>query len=260
MKPLVVIVAAVSASLLLGTCVYVAQSGLVDCLRQRPMPESCGDVPLARTLAEWNGEQPRFASDVAAIVEDEMSEFRKHPVLQQRVQELLDDPAFSHSSIQVRVEQLGTKIVSRGIGRLPADELAAWNRLRIQLADNSPEMCAAMWTGRAGTQDIANALSKLEEPDLREWLRISAHAGVLELESSEPTPSDLDPLRTALDEAAASLSESDQQRFTRATEEGTNAAPADACLATRTLLPYAAGLQAEPRDALLRSIAGASAL
>src|SRR5690349_21177096 len=106
--------------------------------------------------------------------------------------------------------------------------------------DELGPVCSGLWTGDLDMAAMAGALSQLGDDDLRSWMRISARAGVLELESTDPVVHDELAAAEGLDAIGATLSESDRGVYDATLEAGVDADDASGC---RTLLWMLRGAQ-----------------
>lgn len=247
------VVGVVVALVAFGAAKYLVRSHPLG-LALVPQPPS---MP-AEFHAEFPAEFPTATADrVRAAMDEEMAPLLTHPELRRRAI-AISRSATSAAEGHAAAQTMGQELSRRGFRRLPFDELREWNRLRQALASGSEAACAGFWSGGLEPAVVYNALAQLSDADLRSWMRISSHAGVLELEALHPVAADEEALADGVDSILASLGETDRAAFESAIDAGEHLVePTAACNAFRWMVSIDA-LPHELQERYLRGLAAAA--
>lgn len=145
-------------------------------------------------------------------------------------------------------------LATLGFRRLSEPELLRWTELRIRMAEQSPAVCAGMWSGGATVSDGARAMAQLPDEDLRDWFALSEHAIVAELDATTPFPDHRHVLVRGLRRIGSRLPRGRREAFFAAL--GQQLGPVESCEMTLTLLRGVNQLEPDIRLRFLRSLAG----
>lgn len=148
----------------------------------------------------------------------------------------------------------GLELGALGFRRLSDEDLVRWNRLRIRLAEASPVVCAGMWNGGATDRDVATALLRLSDADLRGWFELNERAVVAELDAASPAPDYRHVLARGLRRIASRLPSARRQAFFASF--GRQLSSDEACETTLIMLRGVDHLEPDIRIRFLRSLAG----
>ena len=237
----------------LGTLVSIvvavsAYFGVQHALREDP-----SDPPDVRPPPEWNVAEPR-RDRVGEIMNEELQPLMRHP----RFRTMMTNAARGQRSGEAARDtgkRLGMELVHRGIPRLPLEGLDEWNRLRLLLADHSPRVCGAFWTGGLSEGELGQALASLGDTDLRSWMRVSAQAGILELEANAQVQANDRDLARGLETIASRMPREERRRFWAVVDAGETAPAADGCAVMKTIMTGATRMRDRPRERFLRALA-----
>jgi hypothetical protein len=149
----------------------------------------------------------------------------------------------------------GVSLLARaGIARLDAEARDALFEIRRTLADASPDVCAAFWTGNVDPETLASAMRKLDEPAQRTWITNLARAAELELAATS-TPARItgEARAAAMTELATALSPDARAAFDRASSAARPASQ-EACAGFRALAEGLRVVAPATRQLLLRIV------
>lgn len=173
------------------------------------------------------------------------------------------DPLFESSLFKERLAALPADQAAHpaqlwthaGLKRLDADDLDAWNAIRLKVAKASKPLCAGLWTGKLDIGLFVSELQKLPDPDLDAWARLSVNAMRRELESKGVPSSDPKALGRAISAIRARLPAAAATRFDSDLKQGIAVSDDEACWAFVTLAGGAVTLESSEREGLLRTLA-----
>jgi hypothetical protein len=171
---------------------------------------------------------------------------------------LAESPVFKARMASLNPEQArqaGQHWTHAGLKRLDADDLDAWNGIRLKLSLASKPLCAALWTGKLDPRLLTAELEKLSDPDLDAWARLSMKAMTREIESNGSQTLDPQALVRAIRSIDGRLSPADSVRFQSDLKQGVALPDDEACWALVTLTDGAAKLDRTEREGALRALA-----
>jgi hypothetical protein len=146
------------------------------------------------------------------------------------------------------------ELTAAGMARLDAADLDAIFGVKRALADLSPALCAAFWTGQPPAGALGEGLRQLTEEQQRIWITVSGRALFREVDSVEPPARISAAARDdAMADLTASLSPEGRAAFDQAAR---SPAPttAVACGAFRVLADGAKSLPPAEREVFLRAL------
>jgi hypothetical protein len=170
---------------------------------------------------------------------------------------LLNDPTLRRElagKSAAEAEAYTSNLAAEGVPALDADALEEWTRLRSLMADESRELCAAMWKGGMTSDMAFDALDRLSPADQRRFGELSARAGLLMLHDQRPQPPLSMTLQDGLALVVTTLWPSERTAFET---DVVNARLTDerACELMKTVLAAAKTLPSLRRTAFHRAIA-----
>lgn len=150
----------------------------------------------------------------------------------------------------------GADLSSRGMARLTDEDMERLRRLKRRLAEKSPALCEAFWTGQAQISMVHQALQEhLSESEVRDWLRINTLATKLELEDRVPARKvKQDDVGTVLLTLAGTMEAAQRDRFINTLQQGESARGQDACKAFLIMADASDVLKPADRSTLARFI------
>lgn len=81
------------------------------------------------------------------------------------------------------------ELSARGVGLLPAHDLATWMRIKLRLSERSELLCAAQWDGSSyRMEDFIAAFEKLSHDDAVAWQKVTKAALKLGARAEEEAP------------------------------------------------------------------------
>jgi hypothetical protein len=151
--------------------------------------------------SEWLNVRLGLRSKIDVIVADEYKSLVSHPKFHEATR--------GKSPAEIRA--LAATLTAAGFQHLELPDLQEWARIKLQMAERSPTLCAGMWRGRQDPALGSRALGDLAEPDLRAWARLSAKASRHALDGA-PSPSVQQDARfKGLEHIVSKLSDGDRQ-------------------------------------------------
>ena len=239
---------ALAVGLIAGVLAFVMVSQGMKLLRQRDERRK-----LEKMTAAW-GLDPATRDRIQAVLEREMKTMTASPRARQMLDERLTAAkrAGEQPDPMAVSKTMGRELVARGMRRLPDDELETMQQLRAKTAETSERTCVCFWDPTGCSEaDVLAGLARLSEPDLVTWARLSAAAGVAELENKPAPASSENDLAEGLVAIGATLSEAQRTRFDTIVNPPDKQPPskADQCFAVRTMF---AGAEKLPRPERLK--------
>jgi hypothetical protein len=125
----------------------------------------------------------------AAAYADAVVPILEEPIFQEKLRALAKTPATPAGPDGDDVfKQVGAKLVSAGMARLPGADVIAIVGVRRALAGMSTELCDAFWTGKITQPVLVDGLKRLKERDQMIWASVTARALALEVHAVDPPP------------------------------------------------------------------------
>jgi hypothetical protein len=151
--------------------------------------------------SEWLNVSLGLRSRLDVIVADEYQSLVSHPKFREATR--------GKSPAEVRA--LAATLTAAGFQYLELPDLQEWARIKLQMAERSPALCAGMWRGRQDPALGARTLGELAEPDLRAWARLSSQASRHALDGVPSPPVRENARFKGLEHIVSKLSDGDRQ-------------------------------------------------
>jgi len=151
--------------------------------------------------SEWLNVRLGLRSKLDVIVSSEYKRLVSHPKFRE----------VTKGKPTTEVREVAATLTSAGLQYLELPDLQDWARIKMQMAERSPKLCAGMWRGRQDPSLGTRTLGELAEPDLRAWARLSAKASLHALEGSPPPSVSPDARYRGLEHIVSKFSEHDRQ-------------------------------------------------
>lgn len=212
-------------------CTAVATAIMVVGVRARTA--SYATTSAAESVRERYHLDPASAAHVGNALNQIGSELRNDPETRGLVERL------------GRHEPAAVAAMVRGMSMLPPDRLAEVNRIRIRLANASPEVCSSLWSGQNVESNTIRALATLDDASMQRFIAVQIEA--IRLGASDAGAPEIDPMatRNAVRAIAAGLPPERRAAFEAAVAARQNVTPQAGCAA---YLELATGLDGLPQD------------
>jgi hypothetical protein len=196
-----------------------------------------------------------FGNDrTAAAYADAIVPTLEDPVFQQKLKTAASLPPVDGLGKGDGFKEMGAKLVSAGMARLPGEDLTAIFGVRRALAGMSQELCDSFWTGKIDQPVLVAGLKRLKERDQMIWVSVTAHALSLEVHAVEP------PKHFPAGEADASMLAllralpPDRRAALQKAFDSPDLPAAEGCRAFRIFAEGAKDLEPAVRETLYRSV------
>lgn len=150
---------------------------------------------------------------------------------------------------QVIAAELG----ARGIQYLDDSEIDEWGRIKLALANLSPDVCAGMWRGPANPAAFAEATSKLSDVDLRTMARLTTTGSLRALDAGASSGFDKEGFDAGLEQIGERCSATEQASLSGGIA-GTEPDDASACAFMKLILSKSQELPGSDRARFLRAL------
>lgn len=244
--------AGLAAKIVGGVVAVVAFVGAREgftCYRQR-------QERAARTAA-W-GLEAKTADRINEALERDMKTLVSHPRFKPFLTETLAGKTKAGDSVDATAfgKSVGQALVARGLPRLPDPDLATMQSLKKKMAAVSARACPCFWDPSGCVEgDVMDGLARLTEAELSTWTRLSAAAGIAELEAKEPVPDARADFARDLGAIVEHLPPEPKKRLDGILTAQAPVPKAEQCFAIRTIFDGVDTLSAADRPRFARALA-----
>lgn len=190
----------------------------------------------------------------AAAYADAVVPTLEDPIFEEKLKTAAGLPPGSGPAGADAFKQIGAKLVSAGMARLPGEDVIAIFGVRRALAGMSEELCDSFWTGKIDQPSLVAGLKRLKEHDQMIWVSVTARALALEVHAVDPPrhfpATQADAAMTALMRGLPP----DRRAQLQKAFDSTALPQADGCRAFRIFADGAKDLAPDLREALYRSV------
>jgi hypothetical protein len=155
-----------------------------------------------RPLTDWTNVLLGFKSKFEVVMVSEAQALRASPKFR----------ALVEGKTAAEAHDLGAALSARGLQYLDASDVEVLARIKLVLAEASPEVCAGMWTGSLNGSAVTAALSTLSDDEMKAWARITTTASLRALDNDKPPAVDQEALGAGLEQILQLLPAADRQR------------------------------------------------
>jgi len=181
----------------------------------------------------------------------------KSPQFEARLEKLRS--AAADSKVKLKGNATGVaELIGLGMARLDIRDLAEIFDVKCALAEKSPALCAAFWTGQLSNDDLKAGMRTLSKEQQTVWITVQARALAKEVAADGPPPPEpaAKAGTEAMDALVLALPPDQQAAFAKATQQSAPNREV-ACNAFRALASGMERIPVAKRDVILHLLSAA---